>query len=135
MGLTRGSNRAHIARAALEGIAYSVADLLRVMRADAGCEFQELRVDGGASANNLLLQFQSDILGVDVVRPKVLETTAMGAAYLAGLAVGVWSNAEEVAENWHLDRTFEPELSREQAQQLCDVWERAVERSKSWIEA
>jgi len=131
-GLTRGSTRAHLARAALESIAYQSADLLAAMQADAGVVLAELRVDGGAAANNLLLQFQCDLLGVPVVRPTVLETTALGAAYLAGLAVGYWADAKDVAANWHVDRRFEPAMSRDQAGSLKANWTKAVERSKHW---
>ena len=131
-GLTRGSTRAHLARAALEAIAYQSADLLAAMQADAGVVLAELRVDGGAAANNLLLQFQCDLLGVPVVRPTVLETTALGAAYLAGLAVGYWKDASDVAANWQIDRRFEPAMSRDQASSLQAGWSKAVERAKHW---
>ncbi len=131
-GLTRGSSRAHLARAALESIAYQSADLLAAMQADAGVVLSELRVDGGAAANNLLLQFQCDLLGVPVVRPTVLETTALGAAYLAGLAVGYWTDPGDVAANWRVDRRFEPAMSRDQAGSLKAGWNKAVERAKHW---
>ena len=131
-GLTRGSTAAHIARASLEAIAYQSADLLRAMEADANIKLAELRVDGGAAANNLLMQFQADILGVPVVRPKVLETTALGAAYLAGLAVGYWRDAGEIERNRQIDRRFEPAMSRDQAQTLLAGWTKAVERAKAW---
>ena len=131
-GLTRGSTRGHIARAALEAIAYQSAELLRVMEADAGLKLAELRVDGGATANNLLMQFQADVLGVPVVRPKTLETTALGAAYLAGLATGYWKNADDLSANWRADRTFEPAMSRDHAQALTAGWDKAVARSKDW---
>jgi len=131
-GLTRGSTGAHLARAALEAIAYQSADVLAAMQADAGVVLAELRVDGGAAANNLLLQFQSDLLGVPVVRPTVLETTALGAAYLAGLAVGYWKDAIDVAANWQVDRRFEPAMSRDQASSLTAGWRKAVERAKHW---
>ena len=107
-GLTRGATKAHIARAALEGIAYQVRDVLAAMEADAGLRLKELRVDGGASANNLLMQFQSDLLNVPVVRPRVTETTALGAAYLAGLAVGYWQSKTDIAQQWQQDRRFAP---------------------------
>ncbi len=130
-GLTRGSTSAHIARAALESIAYQSADVLRAMEQDAGITLTELRVDGGATANNLLMQFQADVLGVPVVRPRVAETTALGAAYLAGLAVGFWKNTEEVAANWQVDRRFEPSLPRARVDALTDGWNAAVARVKT----
>jgi len=132
VGLTRGSTAAHIARAALEAIAYQVADLLIAMRQDAGLEIPELRVDGGASANDLLMQFQADILGVPVVRPQVTETTALGAAYLAGLAVGYWDDEREITQNWSEDRRFEPNMAASERERLLKGWRRAVERSKGW---
>ncbi|MGL5004557.1 MAG: FGGY-family carbohydrate kinase, partial [Casimicrobium sp.] len=131
-GLTRGSNIAHIARAALESIAFQSADLLVAMEKDAGHKLTELRVDGGATANNLLMQIQADLLGVPVVRPRVLETTALGAAYLAGLAVGFWNDPSDIKRNWQMDRTFMPTLSRERAQEMMAGWTKAVERSKRW---
>ena len=118
-GLTRGATRAHIARAALESIAFQSADVLAAMERDAGIALTELRVDGGAAANNLLMQFQADLLGVPVVRPKVLETTALGAAYLAGLAVGFWKSADDIGANWQVDRRFEPAMSRDQAEAVA----------------
>jgi glycerol kinase len=131
-GLTRGSSAAHIARAALESIAYQSAEILSAMEADAHIKLAELRVDGGAAANNLLMQFQADLLGVPVIRPKVLETTALGAAYLAGLAVGYWSDEGDLAANWQVDRRFEPNMSRDQASKLTAEWNKAVERAKNW---
>ena len=132
VGLTRGSTAGHIARAALEAIAYQVADLLAAMCQDAGLEIPELRVDGGASANDLLMQFQADILGVPVVRPKVTETTALGAAYLAGLAVGYWDDEREITQNWEEDRRFEPNMDAAERERLLSRWRRAVERAKGW---
>ena len=132
VGLTRGSTTGHIARAALEGVAYQVADLARAMAADSGAEIAELRVDGGVAASNFLMQFQADLLGFPVVRPTVLETTALGAAYLAGLAVGYWSSVDEIAENWQVDRRFEPKMAPDEARTLQDRWQDAVERSKGW---
>ncbi len=129
-GLTRGATRAHIARAALEAIAFQSGEVLAAMERDANVSLAELRVDGGAAANNLLMQFQADLLGVPVVRPKVLETTALGAAYLAGLAVGFWKNEDDVARNWKIDRRFEPAMPREKADALRGEWARAVERVK-----
>jgi glycerol kinase len=131
-GLTRGSNIAHIARAALESIAFQSADVLAAMEKDAGIKLTELRVDGGATANNLLMQIQADLLGVPVVRPKVLETTALGAAYLAGLAVGFWNDPSAIAQNWQVDRVFTPTLSRDRAVEMMAGWAKAVERSKAW---
>ena len=131
-GLTRGATGGHVARAALESIAYQSADVLAAMERDAGITLSELRVDGGATASDLLMQFQADLLGVPVVRPKVLETTALGAAYLAGLAVGFWNSADEVKNNWRIDKRFVPGMSRDHARRLRADWEKAVERSKSW---
>jgi glycerol kinase len=131
-GITRGTTRAHIARAALEGIAYQVHDVLRAMEADAGLRLKELRVDGGACANNLLMQFQADLLGVPVVRPKVSETTALGAAYLAGLAVGYWKNQNEIAAQWQVDRKFAPAMKPAFRKQLLAGWEKALERAQRW---
>lgn len=132
IGISRGTTRAHIARAALESIAFQTMDVLDVMVKDTGIDLTELRVDGGASANNLLMQFQSDVLGIKVVRPKTIETTAMGAAYLAGLATGYWKNIEEIATLWQLDRTFTPDMPAETLQKMKDKWADAVERAKSW---
>jgi glycerol kinase len=132
VGLTRGSSRAHIARAALESIAYQSADVLEAMQKDSGEALKELRVDGGAAANDLLMQFQADILGVPVVRPKVLETTALGAAYLAGLHTGVWSSREEIAAQWQMQRRFEPRMARSEAAGLLERWHEAVNRSRGW---
>ena len=132
-GLTRGSTRAHIARAALEGIAFQSADILDAMQRDAGITLSELRVDGGAAANNLLMQFQADILGVPVVRPQVLETTALGAAYLAGLAVGFWQGTDDIASNVRIDRRCELAMTRERAGELRAQWEKAVARTKGWV--
>ena len=131
-GLTRGATSAHIARAALEAIAFQNVDVLAAMQKDAGITLQELRVDGGATANNLLMQIQADVLGVPVVRPKVLETTALGAGYLAGLAVGYWKDAADVAANWRVDRVFEPAMARDRVQAWTAGWNKAVERAKSW---
>jgi glycerol kinase len=133
-GLTRGTTAGHIARAALEGIAFQVADVLDVMRKDSRVSVNELRVDGGASANNLLLQFQADILRVPVVRPKVVETTALGAAYLAGLAVGFWKDRGEVQHSWQADRTFEPQKSPDEVVHRRSRWAEALKRSREWEE-
>jgi glycerol kinase len=132
VGITRGTTAAHIARAALEGIAYQVADLLDAMHRDAGIQLAELRVDGGAANNNLLMQFQADLLGVPVVRPAITETTALGAAYLAGLAVGFWSGTAEVSSQWKVDRRFEPQMPRGDAATLQARWQEALERAKGW---
>jgi glycerol kinase len=132
VGLSRGTTRAHIARAALESIAFQSAEVLLAMQGDAGQSLVELRVDGGATANDLLMQFQADLLGVPVVRPSVTETTALGAAYLAGLASGFWSSLDEVASNWRVQRRFEPAMPREEAAARMRQWERAVERSRAW---
>lgn len=131
-GLTRGSTAAHIARAALESIAYQSMDVLTAMEADAGLRLTQLRVDGGASLNNLLMQFQADILGVPVVRPKIAETTALGVAYLAGLAIGYWKDPSEIAGQWQIDRVFEPDLSPERREELKAGWAKAVDRAKEW---
>ncbi|MEM8556377.1 MAG: glycerol kinase GlpK [Bacteroidota bacterium] len=132
VGITRGTTRAHFARAALEGIAYQVADVLEAMEKDSGIDIQELRVDGGAAANNLLMQFQSDILQAPTVRPAVTETTALGAAYLAGLAVGYWDSAEEIDQQWAVDRRFKPLLASEEADRLMLGWSRALDRARAW---
>ncbi len=131
-GLTRGSNAAHIARATLESMCYQTRDVLEAMTVDSNVQVKTLRVDGGAVVNNLLMQFQADILGVPVQRPKVAETTALGAAYLAGLATGFWSSIQEVAEQWAVDRTFEPKMSVDERDKLYANWKRAVERSMHW---
>jgi len=132
VGITRGTTAGHLARAALESIAYQVADLLDAMRADAGIPLSELRVDGGAAANDTLMQFQADLLGAPVVRPAVTETTALGAAYLAGLAVGYWSSADEITGQWHVDRRFEPKMTPSASGVLRARWSEALERSKRW---
>jgi glycerol kinase len=133
-GLTRGTRDTHIARASLESIAFQTYDVLKAMEADSGISISELRVDGGATANNLLMQFQSDILQVPVVRPKVYETTALGAAYLAGLAVGYWQSLEEIQKQWQADKRFEPSVSKEKAFLPLKGWQRAVQASIAWAE-
>jgi glycerol kinase len=135
LGLTRGSSKGHIARAALEAIAFQSAELLLAMQQDCAGAVRELRVDGGAAANNLLMQFQADLLGIPVVRPAVLETTALGAAYLAGLATGVWRSSDEIAAQWRIDRSFTPAMSRDEAGARMAGWSRAVERAKHWSDA
>ncbi len=132
VGMTRGTGRAHIARAALEAIALQSADVFQAMRADSGIALSELRADGGACANNLLMQMQADFLGVPVVRPKVTETTALGAAYLAGLATGFWRDADEISQQWQIDRRFEPRMSDAQRSAKLSRWHEAVARSTSW---
>jgi glycerol kinase len=133
-GITRGTTAAHFARAALDSIAFQVADILDVMQKDSGIQIKELRVDGGAAANNLLLQVQADLLRVPVVRPKVTETTALGAAYLAGLAVGYWKDQQDVNANWEIERTFEPQMDEAKAAHLRRRWTLALQRSLDWEE-
>ena len=134
IGITRGTTRAHIARATLESIAFQSAELIEAMADDSGIALTELRVDGGATASNLLMQVQADLLGVPVVRPRVTETTALGAAYLAGLAVGFWKDEAQIAALWSRDRVFEPTLSRDAARERLAQWKRAVARSREWAE-
>jgi glycerol kinase len=131
-GLTRGTGAGHVARAALESIAYQVADLVDAMQADCGVRLAELRVDGGAARNDLLMQFQADLLGAPVVRPAVTETTALGAAYLAGLAVGFWPSASAIAGQWRVERRFEPAMAPARREELRGRWRRALERAKGW---
>ncbi len=131
-GLTRGSTAGHIARAVLESIAFQTADLLTAMEDDAEVGLQELRVDGGATSNDLLMQFQADLLGVPVVRPRVRETTALGAAYLAGLAVGYWRDRSEIGRLWQSEHTFSPSMDRGRAEELRSRWSKALERTKGW---
>lgn len=133
-GLTRGSTDAHIARAALDSIAFQVADVLNAMEADAGIKIAELRVDGGATVNNSLMQFQSDLLNTKVLRPKVTETTALGAAYLAGLAVGYWKNIEEIQSQWQVDKKFSPVMEDEKRNELMKGWQRAVKATIAWAD-
>lgn len=132
VGLTRGVTRAHLVRAALEAIAYQTRDVLEAMQRDAGLQVPELRVDGGAAANNLLMQFQADILGIPLVRSRGTETTARGAAYLAGLAVGLWRDEAEIAAQWQEESRFMPRMSAERRAYLYDGWRRAVERARGW---
>jgi glycerol kinase len=133
-GMTRGTNQAHIARAALESIAYQTYDVLKAMEADSGIVLKELRVDGGATANNLLMQFQSGILQVPVIRPTVTETTALGAAYLAGLGTGYWGSVEELQQHWAIDKRFEPDMDDNRARDLLKGWQRAVKAAIAWTE-
>ncbi len=134
LGLTRGVTAAHVARATLDAMAYQTHDVLDAMQADAGVALQRLRVDGGASVNDLLMQFQADILGVETQRPRVRETTALGAAYLAGLATGVWRDQVELASQWALDRAFTPQMDAGQRARLYAGWRKAVERARHWAE-
>jgi glycerol kinase len=134
LGITRGTTSAHIARAALEGIAFQVYDLLTSMESDSGKQSSELRVDGGAVANNALMQFQADIFGSSVVRPKILETTALGAAYLAGLAVGFWSGIDELKKQWAVEKKFEPAMDKVHVEKLLRFWKKAVGRTQGWSE-
>ncbi len=133
-GITRGTTIAHMTRAALEAIAYQVYDVLKAMEKDSGEPTKELRVDGGATANNFLMQFQADLLGCQIKRPKIIETTAIGAAFLAGLAVGFWEGEEELKGLWEADRNFDPERDDKEVKQLMHFWHKAVERSKNWVE-
>lgn len=133
VGLTRGSKRAHLIRATLESIAYQTKDVLEAMLSDSGMKIKELRVDGGAVENDFLMQFQADILGVPVVRPHTSETTALGAAYLAGLAVGFWKSKEEIADLWEKERAFIPKMNKKERERLSSDWKRAIERAKGWV--
>ncbi|HEY0611123.1 MAG TPA: glycerol kinase GlpK [Chitinophaga sp.] len=134
VGITRGTTAAHIARAALESIALQTLDVLQAMQADAGMNIQELRVDGGATANNHLMQFQADILGAKVVRPHITETTALGAAYLAGLAVGFWDSIDTISSQWQVDKTFSPAMDAGQRSNLTKGWKRAIKAAQAWTE-
>jgi glycerol kinase len=132
VGITRGTSASHIAHAALDSIAFQTFEVLQAMQKDSGIEIRELRVDGGATANNLLMQFQADLLQAKVVRPKITETTALGAAYLAGLAVNYWGSMDEIKKQWQLDRTFSPQLKAEETHSLINDWYRAVKAAKAW---
>jgi len=131
-GITRGTTAGHLARAALESMAFQTRDLIEAMQKDAGIEVKQLKVDGGAATNDLLMQFQSDLLDATIRRPVISETTALGAAYLAGLEVGVWSGMDDVTGNWMLDCEFSPQLERSIADQRYEKWQRAVQRSLEW---
>ena len=131
-GITRGTTRGHISRAALESIAFQVRDVLIAMQKDFGSKLSGLRVDGGACENDLLMQFQSDILGIDVIRPAVMETTALGAAYLAGLATGYWDSIDTLKEQWHVDKSFKPGMNERLVKNHLLNWEKALERAKGW---
>ena len=132
LGLTRGAGRSHIVRATVESLAYQAMDLIRAMEADAGVSLTALKVDGGAAANDFLMEFQSDILNKEVVRPTCLETTALGAAYLAGLAVGYYSDTDEIRSNWACDRKFEPSMKEAIRERLYAGWQKAVKRAMRW---
>lgn len=134
VGLTRGCTKEHFIRAALESIAYQTADVLRAMEQDSGIRLKGLKVDGGASANDFLMQFQADIVDTPVHRPECIETTALGAAYLAGLAVGYWRDREEIRENWQVGRVFEPAMEDGRREQLLKGWKRAVKCALVWAE-
>jgi glycerol kinase len=134
VGLTRQSNRGHIARACLEATAFQTRDVVEAMVADSGVKLAQLRVDGGMCVNELLMQFQADILGTTVVRPRISETTALGAAYAAGLAVGFWKDTEELRASWQKDREWKPGMSGDDRARLCADWKRAVERSFGWVQ-
>jgi glycerol kinase len=133
-GLTRYANRGHIARAALEAVAYQTRDVLEAMEKDSGIPIRELRVDGGMVANELLMQFQSDQLGVPVVRPRVTETTALGAAYAAGIAVGYWASKAELVRNWGVDKRWQPQMAAAERSRLYGAWQKAVQRSFDWVD-
>ena len=132
VGITRGVNKYHIIRATLESLAYQTNDVLQAMKADSGIDLSALKVDGGASANNFLMQSQADIINAPVQRPKCVETTAMGAAYLAGLAVGYWASKEDVIKNWAIDRVFEPSISDKEREEKIAGWNKAVKYSFGW---
>ena len=132
VGLTRGVNKYHIIRAALDSLCYQTNDVLKAMEADSGIRLAALKVDGGASANNYLMQTQADLIGAPVQRPRCVETTAMGAAYLAGLAVGYWTSKEDVIKNWAIDRTFEPAIAEQERLQRIKGWNKAVKCSFGW---
>ena len=132
LGITRGANKNHLVRAALESMAYQTTDLISAMVDDLGEPLVALKVDGGASANNFLMQFQSDILGCNVMRPQCIETTSLGAAYLAGLATGYWKSKEDVIDNWQIDQTFQPEMTAEKRSELLTGWKKAIGAVKGW---
>ena len=134
VGITRGFSRAHLIRATLESLAYQTYDIARAMERDAGIRISELKVDGGACANDFLMQFQSDLVGCDVYRPRCIETTALGAAYLAGLAVGYWSGLEDIRSNWAVDRVFTPTMEEERRVKLLRGWHKAVSCAQLWGE-
>ena len=132
LGITRGANKYHLVRATLESLAYQTKDLIDAMVEDLGEHLVSLKVDGGASANDFLMQFQADILGCEVKRPVCIETTSLGAAYLAGLATGYWENKEDVIKNWQVEKTFEPDMDREKCEELLAGWKKAVSCVRGW---
>lgn len=134
IGITRGTKKSHIVRATLDSMAYQTKDVLSAMEADSGIKLASLKVDGGAVANNMLMQFQADILGVPVDRPQVIETTALGAAYLAGLAVGIWKSKEELRHSWKLQNRFEPEMAPEKVAGYYKGWRKAVKHAMHWLD-
>lgn len=134
LGITRGTTDGHIARATLEGIAFQVYDIVKAMEADAGQATAELRVDGGACKSDYLMQTQSDLFAFDIVRPRTIETTALGAAYLAGLATGYWQSLDEIREQWQVDKVFKPQLPPERVQEMLHYWHKAVRAARHWIE-
>jgi glycerol kinase len=133
VGITRGTNYKHIIRAGIESMAFQTKDIIETAMGRGGVGFKELRVDGGAVQNNLLCQFQADILGISIVRPKITEMTALGAAYLAGLGVGFWESQEEIARQWEVDNIYTPSMSRDRAEELYSGWKKAVDRSRAWV--
>ena len=133
IGLTRGTTRGHLARATLEAIAYQVKDVVDAMQVETKINIPVLRVDGGGTANSLLMQFQADILGIPLQPSAIAETTALGTAYLSGLAVGIWKSTEEISRKWHASTTFEPRMSSDQRENLYSLWQRAVGRSRNWM--
>ena len=134
VGLTRDTSRSHITRAALEAIAYQSAEVLQSISLDTGQSLAELRIDGGAAANNFLCQFQADLLGLEVTRPRILETTGLGSAFLAGLAAGTWNSLDDLPELWHGERTFYSSIKKDEAESKMGEWTRAVERAKNWVQ-
>jgi glycerol kinase len=132
VGITRGTTSSHIARAALESIAYQTMDVIDAMKADADIDVKELRVDGGATVNNFLMQFQCDVLNTKIIRPKITETTALGAAYLAGLAVGYWKDLNDISNQWQVEKTFEPQMPSLQKDELIKEWKRAIKAVQAW---
>ena len=132
MGLTRGVNKNHIVRAALESMAYQTNDLIASMEEDMGHSISKFKVDGGASENNFLLEFQSNIMNMQVYRPKCIETTSLGAAYLAGLATGYWRNTDDIISNWQIDKVFEPDMAQEEREELLEGWHKAVKCTLGW---
>jgi len=134
VGLTRGCEKEHFIRASLESIAYQVSDVIKAMEEDLGENFTELKVDGGASANSFLMKFQANILGSDIIRPRCIETTALGAAYLAGLTTGYWADEKEIKDNWQLDRKFYPDIDDERKEELLKGWNKAVKTALFWAD-